>query len=154
MKNDSEDNLEKLIHRALAKLPELQAPETLIPRVLETIRIEARRPWWRRSWFYWPFGARVVSVVFALSIMTLIFTGTAFLWQDAAGAVELEVAEPWFARISAIGDILGTMAGAALVVWNSISKLWLLLCMIVAFMMYVACVGIGTLCFRLAVNER
>ena len=154
MKHNNEDKLEKLIHHALAKLPELQAPDTLLPRVLETIRTRTLKPWWRRSWFSWPFGARVISLAFAVSLLGVIFTGTAFLGQDAASIVRLEVADPWLAKLSIAGEILGTLSGAVLVIWNAISKLWLLLSLVMAFLMYVSCVGIGTICFRLAVNQR
>ncbi|MBI2946487.1 MAG: hypothetical protein HYY23_02505 [Verrucomicrobia bacterium] len=154
MKHDSEDHLEKLIHQALAKLPELHAPETLIPRVLETILNQAQKPWWRRSWFTWPSGLRVISLAFAVTLLGGIFSGTAFLWPDVAGAVGMGAADPWLTRLSMAGEILGTLAGAVLMIWNSISKLWLLLSLAIAFLMYLSCVGIGTLCFQLAVNKR
>lgn len=154
MKHDSEDNLEKLIHQELAKLPELQAPQTLIPRVLETILKQAHKPWWRRSWFNWPFSVRVISIAFAVTLLGGVFSGTAFLWQDVSGALGSAAADQWLGRFAVLADVLGTLAGAGLMVWNSISKLWLLLSLAIAFMLYVSCVGIGTLCFQLAVNKR
>ena len=150
MKQEADENLEKLIHQQLTKLPELTAPETLIPRVLETIRLNALKPWWQRSWFNWPFGARVISLAFTSCVLALTFTGIAYLWQDVATAALFETIPQWLARFSVVGEIINTLASAVFMVLNSINKLWLLLSLAIAFMMYVSCVGMGTVCFRLA----
>lgn len=154
MNPEADDKLEKLIHSELAKLPELKAPETLIPRVLEAIRSNASKPWWQRSWFHWPFGARMTSIGFACAVLALILVSLSMLWQNASGAAPLGMVLDWLTPFAVVGDILSTLAGAALMTLSWIGKLWLALGLTIAFLMYVSCVGIGTICFRLAVDTR
>src|SRR3989442_10640350 len=59
MNNDREKALETLLERELKKLPDLAAPQTIIPRVLAAIQAKAR-PWWQRPWVTWPWGLRVL----------------------------------------------------------------------------------------------
>jgi hypothetical protein len=87
-------------------------------------------------------------------LLGLVFSWPAMLWQDVAGTVDFCVANQWLALLSTAGDILRTLAGAALMIVNSINKIWLLLALTVAFLMYLSCVGIGTVCFQLAVHKR
>ena len=154
MNPEPDDKLEKLIHLELAKLPELQAPETLIPRVLEAIRSNASKPWWQRSWFNWPVGAKMTSIGFACCVLASILIGSAILWQNASGVAPLGMVAGWLTPFAVAGDIVSTLASAALVTLNWIGTLWLVLGLVIAFLMYVSCVGMGTICFRLALNTR
>lgn len=155
MQNESDDKLEKLIHQELAKLSELQAPQTLIPRVMEAIRIEGAKPWWQRSWFGWPFGVRVASLGFALSLLALMFSSLTFLAPDlGASTFGSQTIAVWLAPFALAGDIISTLAGAVVVILNAVGKFWMFLSLAIAFLMYTSCVGIGTLCFRLATIKR
>ncbi|MBI4660039.1 MAG: hypothetical protein HY735_14460 [Verrucomicrobia bacterium] len=154
MQNESDDKLEKLIHRELAKLPELQAPATLIPRVLQALRYSARKHWWQRSWFHWPFGLRVFSLGLAVALISSIFLGGAVFWNDTVNSISLDGVRESLAPYSVAQDILRTLANAAWLILNAIGRFWLLLSLTITFMAYVSCVGIGTVCFRLAINRR
>lgn len=154
MKNDPDDKLEKLIHRELAKLPDLQAPETLIPRVMEAIRTQAQMPWWRRSWFNWPIGPRMLSMSFAVGLFSLVFTGVAFFWQDVIAFVSIGTFRDWLGQFSVVESFFSTLANAVVVILSTIGNFWLTLSLTIAFLAYLSCVGIGTVCFRLAINKR
>ena len=155
MQNDSDDNLEKLIHQELAKLSALQAPQTLVPRVMQAIRLNATQRWWQRSWFGWPFGLRVVSLGFALFLLALMFSCLTVLWQDmGTSTVASQTIGEWLAPFEVAGAIISTLAGAVVVILNVVGKFWLFLSLAIAFLMYTSCVGIGTLCFRLATIKR
>ena len=54
------DDLERLVHRALADLPMPRAPRTLRPRVMAA----AALPDVGRPWFTWPWPLQVATVLF------------------------------------------------------------------------------------------
>lgn len=56
------------VGRALAQLPPLRAPHTLLPRVMAAVQAWALKPWYQRAWFTWPLGwqlAALASLVLA-----------------------------------------------------------------------------------------
>jgi hypothetical protein len=64
--------LEQRVDRALAELPPLAAPDTLLPRVLAAVQSWAERPWYQRAWLTWPMGMQVASVAM---LMLLVVSG-------------------------------------------------------------------------------
>lgn len=74
------DDLERLVHRALAELPPPRAPRSLRPRVLEAVEPV---PIVGRPWFTWPWAAQVASIVTALAAAVLVAWG----WPLLLGAV-------------------------------------------------------------------
>src|SRR5690349_16789548 len=71
MDKTSHKLLEELMHRELRKLPDLEAPASLIPRVRSAIAARARQPWWRRPMLTWPLAMRAVFIVLLLGVFTL-----------------------------------------------------------------------------------
>ena len=61
------DELEQRTDRRLRALPLPRAPHTLVPRVMEAVRILAGRPWYARTWFTWPLGGQMLSAGIVLS---------------------------------------------------------------------------------------
>ena len=154
MKNHSDDKLEKLIHRELSRLPDIQAPETLLPRVLGRILADAQLHWWQRPWFHWPTAPRMLSLLFAVGLVSLVFSGVLIFGQDITGYLSIDAARSWFGQFSVLESLFTTLASAVLVILNTIGTIWLILCLTMVSMAYFSCVGIGTVCFRLAINTR
>lgn len=70
---------EKRLHEELRKLPDLEAPDTLVPNVMAAIRAQedARSTaWWRRPATSWPSAMRIGMGGTALALfMLLVFAG-------------------------------------------------------------------------------
>jgi hypothetical protein len=150
----SNQKLDELIDRELAKLPECPAPETLIPRVMAALQAKAQKVWWQRPWFDWPMGLRVLSLTFVAALVWGSFYGGIIVWNEAPNPISFARIYGWFTTALTMGDILSTLASAVLLILNSIGKFWLFLAFAIVFLMYLSCVGIGTVCFRLALKNR
>ena len=64
------DDLERLTHRELHRLPAPRAPRTLLPRVMAAVEAWANRPWYTRAWFTWPLGWQVASAAALVLLVT------------------------------------------------------------------------------------
>jgi type VI protein secretion system component VasF len=74
---DSDHDLEQLIDRELAQLPELRAPRTLLPRVMHATGVAHPAA---GGWFTWPLAWQALS----LASMVVIVLGAANVWPVAA----------------------------------------------------------------------
>jgi hypothetical protein len=112
MRPNPESDLEQAIDRELRGLPELRAPEDLLPRVLELAMERGRRPWWQKSFVHWPWMARCLFLA-----MTTALCGLAvyFTWGVSIGlpfeSLSGEVAL-FTERFSAVRSIAGSLGGA------------------------------------------
>src|SRR5580658_10852079 len=71
--NESQDELEQSMSRAITDLPLRRAPATLEARVLGELARRAALPWWRRSFGHWPVAARAGFVVICAGLIRLAF---------------------------------------------------------------------------------
>jgi hypothetical protein len=147
-------SLEQLIQRELSKLPERQAPDTLIPRVLARIEARARRHWWQRPWTQWPIGLQVVSVPLLLASAAALVVGSSAVWRLYAAQLSFQSLSDGLGTVSDAWDILETLGNALLVLTRGVGQEWVLMALLVPFVMYLACVGLGTLCYRTAFYRR
>ncbi len=154
MEPNSQQSLEDLIHRELTKLPERTAPDTLMPRVLAQIRARERRPWWQRAWPSWPLAAQLASMPLLLAAAAFTVYGLSVIWQFAQGATEFGSVWETLESVSSVFDILGVLGNAVLVLGRSFGPQWLLLALLVPVGLYLTCVGLGTLCYRMASYRR
>jgi hypothetical protein len=145
--------LEARIHAALSQLPPVEAPLTLIPRVLAAIHAHAHLPWWKRSWPAWPrsiqcgvLSALVVSsgaIAYGVWVLNEAFASS----QTVSGLTRwLPDFGPLVTTVSAIGR-----AGLAVVQAGNSSLLWVSAACLAAA--YLTCVALGTVCYRLAANK-
>jgi hypothetical protein len=154
MDNDPNQQLEHLIQRELEKLPELSAPNALIPRVLAAIEAQAQAPAWKRSWWTWPLGLKTAFVAVLLTLVGVFLYGSSWAsaqWQTSAAPQNIG---HWWDAFASTGEVLATLGHALLVVCRSIGQPWLLGLAGLVMVMYLTCVGLGTICFRVAVNKR
>ncbi|MFO1496858.1 MAG: hypothetical protein U1G07_00420 [Verrucomicrobiota bacterium] len=149
-----QQTLEALIQRELAKLPERPAPECLIPHVLARIQARRERAWWQRPWAEWPRVMRLASL--PLMILGAIGTtlGAVVFYRVLVSSLGLARSSETFETVSAAWDVLSALGNALLLLGRTAGQQWLLWGFVVAFSMYLACVGLGTLCFRVACHSR
>ena len=132
------NDLERLIDRKLAELPQPVAPPTLVPRVLAAIETRLARPWYQRAWRTWPPALQAASaagfLAGAVLALGLVEPVVQTLWGQGLGALQgiggsgiahlralLEatevlrhiLVEPLFTYVLAVGLLTG-MASTAL----------------------------------------
>jgi len=133
--------LEKHVDRALADLPPLTAPGTLLPRVLAAVQAWAERPWYQRAWLTWPVGLQVASA----ALLLLLVAGGAL----AMPLVHAQGAQ-FIALVSArapidlpnLGASLRVTATALALVWRALVQPLVLFVLPIAFMAGVAAAAI------------
>jgi hypothetical protein len=148
MNHEPDRQLEALIHRELRQLPPLQAPGDLIARVRQAIASQGTLPWWSQSWFAWPRPAQFASALAAFALLG----GVAWLlggaWTEAALPGELS------GTLAALGGAFGALL-QFLATSAGVSVSMLLACALGALgVMYLSCIGLGTLFYKVAVNSR
>ena len=145
---DHNSKIEAQIQLALQDLPELSAPATLAPRVMAAIRAQAVRPWWQQSWAAWPRSIQTASLASLTFIAVALSFAGGWAWQ---GTARPDLSGRWFEALAALGD---TLLNTSLLLFRHAGMTWLLLGLAAVTLMYLTCVGIGTLCFRLIISKR
>ncbi len=154
---DSEEDarLEALVGRKLRQLSGRRAPETLLPRVLAAIEAQAHLPWWQRSWSYWPRGFQIAL----LPILSLCATVVVYvLWQCwqylVISGVPQRLTES-LAPVARAGSILLALVDSLFAAGRVVlSQPVFLAGLLVIAMLYLATIGLGSVCFRLLVHKR
>lgn len=154
MESNPQQTLEELIHRELSKLPERPAPEALVPRVLARIQARQQKHWWQRPWPQWPWAAQFVSLPLMLASVAAALFGFSVLWKLMAGYTDVVTISAMLDPVTDALDFLGVIGNTALVLARSVGQEWLLAALLVPLLMYLACVGLGTLCYRMAYSRR
>lgn len=146
---------ERRLHEELRKLPELEAPASLVPGVMAALRARqaaaAAPVWYRRPATSWPPAWRIALAVSALTVFGLLVFGAHLLWpvlvastQDQAGT--LAVAGR---KLTTAWSIASTLADAVLlVVRETLSSPWLVAALAAASFFYLALLGAGTALWR------
>src|SRR6059058_4774263 len=99
-----EKELEQLIEREARKLPELQAPETLVHRVMLAVHAKERQPWWQRPWLTWPRAAQVISsALSAVTVASFVYFGAA-AWRAAGIGSPLDRIFQWISSLAPLWD--------------------------------------------------
>jgi len=71
----SDEELERLVERALRQLPLRAAPPTLESRVHRELHRLGARPWWRHRFAHWPAAARAGFVLVCITLAGGMFLG-------------------------------------------------------------------------------
>lgn len=154
MDTDKEKLLEERIGLELGKLPEWPAPGTLVPRVLAAIHAQARRPWWRRSWSAWPPKIKGLFVGALFALLGLALWGSSFLWHSAEFTGSAVRLGQWLRALLPFWETAIALINAVLILGRaSLGQPWILLALAFAFGMYVVCLGLGTVCYRVALPQ-
>jgi hypothetical protein len=152
MNPEYDNELEAQIDRELKSLGELRAPVTLAPRVLRAIEQRAARPWYQRAWQTWPAGLQAVSLVMLLAMFGGLCFGAWTLTHSGAGEAAMQEAGEWFSALDTISRTLTVLADAASLSVHQLGTGVIAGCLAVLIMAWIACVGLGTMCVRLALR--
>lgn len=154
MEKNPQPGLEELIHRELSRLPPRTAPENLIPRVLAELQARAQRRWWQCPWTQWPFWIRVVSLPLLASLLVVAIGMVSRISQLAWATPDLGPLAQLGHVAGALWEVVATLGNAVVVLGRTTDPQWLWLGLSVPLSMYLACVGLGTLCYRMALSRR
>ncbi|MBI3876262.1 MAG: hypothetical protein HY300_09970 [Verrucomicrobia bacterium] len=143
---------EQLLHTKLRSLPEAPAPASLATTVLAIITQRKQLPWWRQSWFVWPASVRWTTAALAFVLVAACGWFAVELWDGASTAVSS--AMNWLTPPEPIRALTATFGHALATFGQSNYALILTALMALAGILYLATLGMATLCYRLAVNRR
>jgi hypothetical protein len=154
MNSEHDNRLEAVISRELKGLPELAAPDSLAARVMAVIEQEANVPWYRRSWQSWSAGIRATSFAALLVLFGgLCFGGWELSHAEAATAA-LHRAGEWLSGLNTIGNTLAVLANSTVLIIKKLGTGFMIGCLLSMSLAYAMCVGLGTMCVRLAFTKR
>lgn len=141
------DQLEQWVARQVQSLPLQSAPHTLSARVLSELRRRAALPWWRKSFLYWPFAARMAFVALCMGLAN---ASVALLrWLSTERSVELSavLSRPltWTERLWDIAHGIHTVVE---LVVRQLPAVWVYGGLLTVACLYAALVGIGAAAYR------
>ncbi len=135
------EDLERLTHRELQRLPSPRAPHTLLPRVMAAVEASRARPWYARAWFTWPVGWQVASVV----MLGLLIAGAVLLGPRLqAAASSMIAALQVFAAGASDTAPIETTANGARILWRTLLAPLATYALVVVVLMFLACAVFGT----------
>jgi hypothetical protein len=149
-----ESELELEIHRELKRLPDLSAPVSLIPRVKAALAERAAVRWYRRPWQNWPRAGRLASLAFLLALFAGLCLGNWHAIHNAGLAPAIQRLGELASSLGTAQNALSTVAAAGALAVRQLGATVLLATCVAVVAGYVLCVGLGTLCVRLAFARR
>ncbi|MEI6392180.1 MAG: hypothetical protein WCT12_13885 [Verrucomicrobiota bacterium] len=149
-----EQELEAEIDRELKGLPDLPAPQTLASRVMLAIEGRPNVVWYRQPWHQWPSALQMGSLVVLLAF----FGGLCFAgWRLAQGEAFIGATHTvggWLSGVSALGNALSVLRGALAYAVKQLGTGFIVAALVAVAVGYAVCLGLGTICVRLACAHR
>jgi hypothetical protein len=154
MKPEYDEELEAVIDRELKDLPELPAPDALASRVMLAIEHRAKVAWYRQPWQMWPAALRLGSLVLLLAL----FGGLCLAgWRLAQGEAFIGATHEfgrWLSGVSALGNTLSVLLGAVVLAAKQLGTGLIIAALAAVAIGYLICLGLGTVCVRIAFAQR
>ena len=110
---------------------------SLSARVLASVHARQALPWWQQSIWHWPHAARTAFLV-VLAIAVMAITGSTWFAGDIA-AKGIDVLQPFSTVFFAL--------------WRTILQNVIVFGLAFSAMLYLICLGAGTIFFRFAVRR-
>ena len=148
MQTPADHDLEKFIDAKLRELPELSAPPTLAPRVMARVRSRAEQRWWQRAWWNWPLTAKAAFAALCMCVLGTL-TGGGIWLNDSVAAYSQQVSRQ-VAPLTSRMDALPQIAVFATGLQGYITQQHLLYGLALFAAVYLSCVGVGTMCYRIS----
>ncbi len=145
-----EENWEAKLDRELKSLPNRRAPATLLPRVLAKIEAQKKLPWYRRTWAQWPRSAQLFSGILTFAVFLAIGAGLNLAWDAFSWKTLVSGATT---ALGPIGSCLSSLSSACAVLFRKSNNLILILTVVLGLGMYLSCIGLGTVVYRVAHNR-
>lgn len=151
---DPEKRLEAWVDRQLRQLPDRPAPSTLAPRVMALIRARVRVPWYRLTWWHWP----TLAQAFSLLLVSTLLGGLTWAGLHASegdwAATTMQHLQGWLSPLQPLWVMLVAMSRAVVLVVHQTNPLLLSGIGAVLMAMYLSCLALGTVVYRMAIGKR
>ncbi len=154
MNAEYEKQLEAGIRRELDALGELEAPPEIARRVMRVIDQRAAAPWYRRAWQAWPLGLQAGSLAGLLAAFVLLCFGASKLAHFAALTPAAHQVSGWFNLANAAWRAVTALTNAVGLAFQSLSPAVIIVGTVLLLLCYAACLGLGTIYWRLAYARR
>jgi hypothetical protein len=151
MKPEFDPRLESLVGAELKKLPPITAPGSLLPGVLAAIAARARLPWWQRAWWDWPLAAKAAFLLLALAIAGAFSTGGIVIDQGVSTYSQQMVER--LGPLTSLWNTVLIVLGALRSVVEKIGQPLMLYVAAFFGVLYLTCLGLGTVCVRYAMKR-
>ena len=150
MHSDYEKKLEVEVGRVLKDLPELEAPDLLVRRIMNRLEQHSLTIWYRRPWQTWPSGLKATSLIALLMLFVgLCYAGREFSHAEITAAAGHRVGD-WLSNLGAITNTAMVLLDSLCLVVKKLGTGFIVACLFALGLGYVMCVGLGTLYMRLA----
>jgi hypothetical protein len=151
MKPEFDPKLESLLDAELQKLPPITAPASLVPNVMAAIAARARLPWWQHAWWDWPLTAKAAFLLLALAIAGA-FSGGGVILDEGVSNYSQQVVER-FSPITSLWDTVVTVLNVGRSLVEKMGQSIFLYATIFIGLLYLTCLGLGTVCVRYALKR-
>jgi len=152
--NEHLQQWENALDEELRQLPDVEAPETLIPRVMAIVLAKAKLPWWRQTWWHWPAPAQVFVVLSFVGLVIGLSCYGPQAWDALAGSPLGHTVAGWLQALTPLADCLSALVNAFALILRQTGTLALILGAAVCLALYLSCLGLGTMMYRVAFAKR
>jgi hypothetical protein len=110
--------------------------------------------WYRQPWQRWPAVLRTAALVILLALFGgLCFAGWQ-LAQDEAFIGATHKVGGWLSSVSAVGNAVSVLLGAVVLAVKQLGTGFIVAALVAVAAGYAMCLGLGTVCVRLAFAHR
>jgi hypothetical protein len=119
-----------------------------VPKVLAALSERMAVPWWQHAWWRWPAAAQAAFVAVALLVVAAFSSGGSW-FDDSVTGYSQQVSER-LTPLSSAWETLASLFGTGALLWEKAGQPLLLHGLLVAGALYLICIGLGTMFFRVA----
>jgi hypothetical protein len=150
MQVPEQKDLEKFIHAQLQKLPDREAPESLVEDVLAAIARRKNLPWWKQSFTFWP---RQVQFLLHVALAS-VFLAVLYATSRAADTVTVPDVSEQLSSCAWVGRTIRSIGEALVAALPGLPLQWLLAILLVVGLLYGACIAAGLALFKVTAGAR